>query len=316
MTTNSDLEASMQTVDGRRKKEPDVLSPQTVSQPAPKGSEVFDRAQRTTWRIYHECGDRAAIRLLEQIKKQAGGRGTIIDRFKQAVPEWCRANKTRVELCTLLSAQFSHQPETEQAAVDEMRLRIKERCIDFACTQYGGTAVAREFGAVLSEVAWGELDIPQRSQAQAALVILREREKMSEPQRKGLVQLDSLLKRFKVSLKLQKAIALHISKNQKEDPILVLLRRFFTINDGYWRKFFDKHGRLRKKKLPNFPTTRKRLMDALLAPDRPGVPPNGVALNLRKAREFAAICLKTAYPDIVPETLHGESVRLALQYHE
>jgi hypothetical protein len=312
----SDFEDSVQAVDGSRKEETDVLPSYRAGKPAPKGSDILDRAHRTTWYIYHESGDRSAIRLLKQIKKKAGGRDQISHRFKQAVPGWCRANKTRVELCTLLSVQFSHQPETEQAAVDEMRLRIKERCIDFARTQYGDTEAADAFGAVLSDVAWGALDIPQRSQAQAAFAILRKREQMSESHRKDQVQLDSLLKRFKVSPQRQKDVALDISKNQKEDPILALLRRFFEVKDGYWHKFFDKHGRLRKKKLPNFPTTRRRLMDALLAPDRPGVPPNGVALSRRKAREFAAICLKTAYPDIIPKSLHGESVRLALQYHE
>jgi hypothetical protein len=313
---NSNFDGSNQVANDHCKEETDAPLSQNISEPAQEGSDIPDRACATTWSIYHECGDPSAIWLFKQIKEQCGERDEISHRLKQALPGWCRANKTRAELCTLLSAQFSHQPETEQAAVDEIGLRIKERCINFACTQYDDTAVAREFGAVLSKVAWGELDIPQRPIAQAAFAILRERENSLEKRRKDQAQLDLLLKRHKVSPKLQMAIAIDTSKGQKEDPILDLLRQFFAVKNCYWRNFFDKHGRLRKKKLPNFPTMRKRLVDALLAPDRPGEPPNGEEFNARKARELAAICLKAAYPGMFPESLDGESVRLILQYHE
>jgi hypothetical protein len=316
MTTNSDFEASMQTVDGRHKEETGVPPFQPIGKPAPECSDILGRALWTTWYIHHECGDRSAIRLFEQMHKQGGGAKKIGQHLTQALPRWCRANNTRTELCALLTAQFSRQPETAQVAVEETRLRVKDRCIDFACTQYGDTKVALNFGAILSQAAWGALDIPQTSQAQAASAILRGREQIAQKRHKDRVQLNHLLEESTVSPKLREAVAADLLKVEEEDPIIELLRQFFSVKSCYWLQFFDKRDRLRRKKLPNFPTMRKRLVGALLASGGASQSPSGHELKRKEARELAAICMKAAYPGIFPKSLDGESVRLAMQYHE
>src|ERR1700737_1107508 len=86
---------------------------------------LLRRVRQTTWWIYCECGDPEALGLLEQVKKPRDGIENIGQRLELALPEWCRANHTRKELCAVIEAQFKNQPETAQTAVDEIRLRVK-----------------------------------------------------------------------------------------------------------------------------------------------------------------------------------------------
>jgi hypothetical protein len=128
------------------------------------------RARQTTWTIYHECGDADAVQLFEEAKELGGGGPEIGRRLELALPEWCGANKTREELCALLEGQFSEQPETRQAAVDEIRLRVQSCCIDFARTRFGDNEEARELGGKLGVAAWSALDLPQLPKALAAVL--------------------------------------------------------------------------------------------------------------------------------------------------
>jgi hypothetical protein len=247
---------------------------------------------------------------------------TIGERLKRALPEWCEAKKARRELCTLLEAGFSNQPETAQSAIDEIQQQVQDHCMAFAATKYGDTEHAREFGRMLGSVAIGALDIPQRSMALAALAILRERERPQKKLQKARRKVGPLLMESGISLKLQKAVAAEIAKAEKaekNDPIVKLLSKFFMVNKRYWRKFFDKRGQLRRKQHSNFPTMRERLVDGLVAPETLGMSPyaqTALTITLREALELAALCMKSGYPGMFPESLDGESVRLAIQYHD
>jgi hypothetical protein len=251
--------------------------------------------------------------------------GKIGERLKRALPEWCEAEKTRRELCTLLAAQFRRQPETAQSAVDEVERQVKDHCMVFAATKYGETERTREFGRMLGSVAVGALDIPQRSMACAAMAILRERERPQKNLQKARKQVEPLLTRSNVSPALRKALAAEIAdiadaeKAEKNDPIVKLLRGFFMVKDGYWREFFDKRDQLRKKKHSNFPTMRERLVNGLLAPESLRMSPyaqTALSITRREALELAAICMKSAYPRMFPKSLDGESVRLIMQYYD
>ena len=61
---------------------------------------------------------------------------------------------------------------------------------------------------------------------------------------------------------------------------------------------------------------RKRLVDILLAPEKLDCSPRRLALTRSAAHALAAICMKTAHPEVFPRSLDGESVRVALQYQE
>jgi hypothetical protein len=257
-----------------------------------------------------------AVRLFEELTKPRDGAGNIGERLVQALPQWCQADKTRAELCTLLEAQFRHQAENAQPTFAEIRLQIEDRCIDFASTKYGDTEKARKFGVMLSRAAWGALDIPQRSQAQVASAILRERERAQKELQKDRSQLESILRRHNVLLKEQKLVAAEILKAEENDPIVELLHVFFSVKERYWRRFFDKRGQPRKRKLPNFPTMREHLLRDLLAPGRPGECFTEWTLTRREAHGLAAICMKAAYHGMFPKSFDGESVRLDLYYHQ
>jgi hypothetical protein len=61
---------------------------------------------------------------------------------------------------------------------------------------------------------------------------------------------------------------------------------------------------------------RPRLMTRLLEPNKLDLSPRALTLTHPEAHALAAICMKTAHPEVFPQSLSGESVRLALQYHE
>jgi hypothetical protein len=146
---------------------------------------------------------------------------------------------------------------------------------------------------------------------------VRKRERAQKNSSRNRRQFETLLTESKVSPRLQDALAVEMAqKAERNDPILELLLKFFLVNDGYWLRFFDKRNQPRKKKRPNFPTTRKWLVQRLLAPERLGLAASGWTLTRRDAHELAALCMKAAYPRIFPKSLDGESVRLATQYHD
>ena len=63
--------------------------------------------------------------------------------------------------------------------------------------------------------------------------------------------------------------------------MLTLLDEFFAVRNRYWASFFDKDGKLRKKKLPNLPDARLAIVAALKNPKKhwwvkngdPNIPP-------------------------------------------
>jgi hypothetical protein len=313
----SELENPQAPVDGDQKDEAG-LSAEGASKPEPQVDDLRRRAGQATWWIYHECGDPAALELFEEIKKPHDGLLKVGERLESALPAWCEADENRAKLRALFKAQFKFQPETAQVAVNEIKLRIESCCLDFATTKYGNDEEACAFGRTLGVVAWAMLDIPQRSQARGALAILQARERAQEELKQRRGRLEALYLETESS-ELRDGLAREIAvvnKAEGNDPILELLHKFFLLRNGYWRQFFDKRDNPRRKKRPNFPSMRERLVQNLQAPETMGLPSNAKTITRRNALELAAICMKVAYPGTFPKTLDGESVRLAMQYHE
>ncbi|MCZ6799642.1 MAG: hypothetical protein O7F12_04060 [Nitrospirae bacterium] len=91
--------------------------------------------------------------------------------------------------------------------------------------------------------------------------------------------LKALLQRFQISKKTSTQVLKEAEK--VSDPVLTLLDEFFAVRNRYWASFFDKDGKLRKKKLPNLPDARLAIVAALKNPKKhwrvkngdPNIPP-------------------------------------------
>jgi hypothetical protein len=278
----------------------------------PQMTGILRRARLTTWWIFNEVRDPEALKLFEQARKQGGSGQKTGQRLESALPQWCRGQPLQRELCGLIAAKFRMQSEVSQSAVDEIRTRIEKQCFDYTRRKYGECDRAREFGRSLATVAWSQLDLGFLPQARGAYAILVERERELRQREKNIIQFFVLAQKLNLRAILQSEI--HTYLRQEPDPILDLLRQFFSIKDGYWRRFFDNRGHERRKKLPNFPSMRARLVERLCNPRSVGTYPAGFKLTRPEALEIAADCIKAAYPSRTPRSLDGDSIRVALQY--
>ena len=181
---------------------------------------------------------------LNRSNSPATARSRSVNGLKLAIPAWCDADELRRQLCALLAAQFRNQPETTQTALDELRRRVEAQCIAFAIAKFGETDKARRFGVKLGWAAWSALDVPQMTQARAAFAILQARERALDQLKTAHGLLAAQMAKAQLSAELRAAVAVELAKAAtiaENDPILELLRRFFAIRDGYWRRFFDQH---------------------------------------------------------------------------
>ena len=99
------------------------------------------------------------------------------------------------------------------------------------------------------------------------------------------------------------------------DPVLTLLDEFFAVRNRYWASFFDKDGKLRKKKLPILPDARLAIVAALKNPKKhwwvkngdPNIPP----LLAKDYYDLTNQILSVVFPGRV----QGTSVKQVVQYH-
>jgi hypothetical protein len=75
-----------------------------------------------------------------------------------------------------------------------------------------------------------------------------------------------------------------------------------VVKNGYWRQFFDKWVSREERNIPNFPTMRERLIEGLLSTESLGLSPNALTITRPEALELAAICMKSAYSGMLPES--------------
>lgn len=279
------------------------------------------RAQSTTWWIYREIGDPDACKLLQKTFKKGLTKNLVAQRLGRAIPGWIRRDETRRELSQLLAGQFQLLTDVRQSVIDEIKSRVNEHCIDFAIRKYGDRQRTKLFGRRLGNVAFSQLGIRELAQARAAQAILQGRTRRINKTRSKLKQLTGLLKELGVSPKLRvAAIAEARSAVTQRDPIQEVLKRFFKVKDRfgepYWKRFFDRHGKPRTKKLPGFPEMRKQLVEHLLSPEQRRFTsyPAGCEVNRKEAWALTASCLKVAFPTFFSSTLSGESVKHALRY--
>ncbi len=239
-----------------------------------------------------------------------------VGRHKGKVPPpgWVPPDAMGEELQRLLLEKFL--PEAEQRLRVERDPRFKaieDACMAWARKKYGETSNATIFGKRLVGIAISVLFssgafgvIPT---VRAAHEILKEREQ-APPPRERLDGLTATLDRFGISKKKQQAIL--AEARNPEDPVRDLLREFFFVKQGRWRRILDRQGRVRRKKLPTLAEARERLLEAFRHPEGPHL--SGLPLSANDAYELMAECLRAAFPQQARATT-PESVKQALAYH-
>ncbi len=234
-----------------------------------------------------------------------------------------RLNSTGRKLVRLLQPKFLEEAADRLGGFHYRRWRtVAQTCMQFAESKYGTTSDAAIFGSTLGAIATDILwRVDVRVPVYAMDQVLKERIRAT-PSKHDLERLVCLLEKFAIPRQRRETILSEARRKLQRahrDRVTSILTAFFDAKDGYWRRFLDRHGRPRAKKLPTIPDARRDLVAGFLQPQEFAfrVPyPRGCALTRDEVHELAAQCLKAAFPNMFPSSLDADSVKQSIRYHK